>query len=142
MRKHWWFIFALIMMIIAIGLVRAVWADGPVVKQSTCLASWDAPQTNTDGSNLNDLKEYRVYYAPGITVPANIAPFVILPAPELDPPSGRQGQWACRTLPLGQGALAVTAVDTAGNESARSNPFPFVLADDVAPLAPANLRVQ
>lgn len=123
-------------------ITSAAYADGPVVKQSTCTATWTAPQTNTDGSNLADLKEYRIYYSPGITVPPTVtAPFAVVPAPELDPPAGRQGTWPCKTLPIGQGAVTVTAVDTAGNESARSAVFPFILADDVSPQPPTNLLI-
>ena len=44
--------------ILAVATFRAH-ADGPVVKQSTCSVAWMAPQTNTDGSNLADLKEVK-----------------------------------------------------------------------------------
>ena len=131
----------LILGLLTMFTLRA-WADGPVVKQSTCAVSWVAPQLSADGSNLADLKEYRVYYSAGITVPATVtAPIAIVPAPAQDPAAGATGTWPCKTLPLGQGAVTVTATDTAGNESVRPASFPFILADDVSPQAPQNLQV-
>ena len=132
--------------VIAVALVFAAasvaWADGPVVKQSTCTATWTAPQTNTDGTNLGDLKEYRIYVAPTLAALAVLTvPTAVVPAPELDPPLGKTGSWPCKTLPLGQGYATVTAADTAGNESVRATVFPFILADDVSPQPPGNLLV-
>ena len=125
-------------------LVPAIsWAQALTIKQSTCTATWTAPQTNTDGTNLNDLKEYRVYYGISvIALAASTVPVATVLAPELDPPAGKTGTWPCKTLPLGTGFMAVTAADTAGNESAKSGAFgPFVLADDVSPQAPSGLTL-
>ena len=118
------------------------WADGPVVKQSSCGVSWTAPQQSADGSNLADLKEYRVYVAAtAVGLAAQTAPIAVVPAPEVDPPAGKTGAWPCKSLAIGQWYVTVTAADTAGNESVRPAAFPFVLADDVSPQAPGSLLV-
>lgn len=114
-----------------------VYADGVVVKQSTCTATWTAPQTNADGTNLADLREYRVFVAPtaaGLT--ATLAPVAVVPAPALDPPAGATAQFSCKSLAPGQWYITVSAVDTGGNEGVRSPIVPFVSTDDVAPSAP------
>lgn len=113
---------------------------GPTVRQSTCTVTWPAPQTNADGTNLADLKEYRVYAAStaaGLT--PTLAPVAIVPAAFADPPAGALFVWPCKTLATGQWFVTATAVDTSGNEGVRSPIGPFVLIPDpdvVAPSAP------
>ena len=113
----------------------AAWAEGPVVKQSTCVASWTAPTTNADGTPLTDLAAYRLYDGAALT------PFVTVPSATAAPAPNTTVTTPCTTWPVGQRHTAVAAVDTAGNESVRSASFPFVLLDDVPPQAPSGLRV-
>lgn len=129
---------ALIVLAILVAPVLA-WADGPVVKQSTCVLTWEAPQTNADGTNLADLKEYGVYIGTAPNLMA--APVAVVPAPSSDPVAGVSISWSCSHLPLGQQYAQVDAVDLAGNRSTRTALLPFVLAEDVAPAAPTNLRI-
>src|SRR3972149_2312668 len=120
-------------LILLLGLVFAapVLAIGPVVGAS-CSMSWTEPQTNTDGSNLADLKEYRIY----VTQPPGLygsTAAKTVQAPAADPPTGATVQTPCPPgIPQGQNYATVIAVDTAGNPSPRSNESPFVL-DTVAP---------
>jgi hypothetical protein len=133
------FILALLLLI-----STPVWAQGPVINQSTCSMSWDAPQTNADGTNLTDLAGYRVYVAPSLTALAALTtPTFTVPAGAGDPPAGATGTTPCKTLANGAWVVAVTAFDTSTppNESARSTPFPFVLRDDVSPSVPSNVRM-
>ena len=119
-------------------------AQGPVVNQSTCAVSWDAPQTSADASNLTDLAGYRVYAAPTVAALAALTvPTDTVLAPALDPPAGAAGTWSCRSLAPGSWVVAVTAFDTAvpPNESGRTAAFPFVQRDDVSPSAPSNVRM-
>jgi hypothetical protein len=129
--------------ILSCALAAPARAQVPVVNQSSCSLSWDAPQTNVDGTNLIDLAGYRVYAAATAALLATVTvPFATVPAPELDPPAGKSGTWVCKTLPVGPVVVAITAFDTAvpPNESARTPPFPFVLRDDVSPSAASNVR--
>ena len=118
------------------------WADGVVVKQSTCKLQWDAPQANVDGSNLADLAAYDVYIA---STPAAVAaltvPTAVVTAPELDPPAAKIGEWPCSALPAAQYYAQVRARDTGGNASGRTPALPFVSQDDVSPQVPGNLRL-
>ena len=123
-------------------------AVGPVVTPAACSVTWDAPQVNVDGSNLADLKEYRVFVAnDAVTVAAMTTPTATLPAPAQDPAVGATATWACGSLPPAQYYVQAEAVDLAGNRSARPVPFPFVvqtgapLPDTVAPDRPRNLRM-
>ena len=111
------------------------WAEGPVVKQSTCVASWTAPTTNADGTALTDLAAYRLYDGAALT------PFATVPSSTAAPAPNTTVTTSCKTWPVGQRNTAVAAVDTTGNESVRSVSFPFVLQDDVPPQAPSGLRV-
>lgn len=121
------------------------WADGVVVNQATCQATWTAPQTNTDGTNLADLREYGVYVAATLQdLAALTAPTAIVAAPELDPPAGKTMTWlGCRQLAVGQWYAQIDAVDTSGNRSARTvPPVPFVVRDAVSPQAPGQPAFQ
>ena len=115
------------------------WADGAIVKQSVCTATWDAPQTSADGTPLTDLKEYGVYVASVAVNPT--APIAVVSAPAGDPPAAAIVTWPCKSLVPGQYYVQVDAVDTAGNRSGRSPLVPFVSQDDVPPQAPSGLRV-
>lgn len=124
---------------IALLLVAGpAWAQ-VTVKQSTCVYTATAPQTNADGTNLTDLKEYRIYYATTLAgLTATIPPFAVVPAPAADPAPGALLTWPCKTLPLGPGVITATAVDLGGNEGARVSVIPFSLQDDVPPSALTN----
>lgn len=126
--------------VMAVGLclmAAEAWADGPVVNQSTCSGKWNAPQTNADGTNLIDLKEYGVYVAATpAALAALTAPVAVVVAPELNPPAGKTAVWPCAQLATGQWYAQVDAVDTSGNRSTRSGVSPFVSRDDVSPQAP------
>jgi hypothetical protein len=136
-----------LLVLIALLLAPAVaFAEGVVVKKSTCLLTAVAPQSSEDGSNLADLKEYRIYVAatpaelPPPTGPTTMVPIAVVPAPELDPPAGRILTWPCTALALGQWWVTASAVDTSGNEGARAAFVPFVSSPDpdvVPPSAPS-----
>ena len=135
----------LLLLLAALLLLPALaWAQGPVVNQSTCTTSWDAPQTNGDASNLIDLAGYRVYAAPTVAALAALTvPTAIVPALAADPPVGATGTWSCQSLSPGSWVWTVTAFDTEvpPNESGRTAAFPFVQRDDVSPSAPSNVRM-
>jgi len=133
----------LALLLLAVAMPMTAWAQGPVVNQSTCTVTVDAPQTNTDGTNLTDLAGYRYYVAPDmVALAALTTPTFTLAAPAADPPAGATATVSCKTLTPGPWVVAVTAFDTATppNESARSVAFPFVLRDDVSPRTPSNVR--
>src|SRR5262245_13873952 len=80
-------------------------------------ASWDAPQTNVDGSNLADLDSYRVYWALFPQAPCSGTQFLVAPAVALDPAPGTRA--SLRLTNLTQGFtynVQVTAVNTSGRE--------------------------
>lgn len=88
--------------------------------------SWTAPTTNSDGTPLTDLAGYKVYCGvkTGVyTTPKNV---------------GNVLSYALSNMGLAQGTnyCAVTAYDTSGNESVKSNEVSFML-DNVAPSAPS-----
>ena len=75
-------------------------AEGVVVKQSTCMITWTAPQVNADGTPLADLKEYGVYLGPS---PASLtAPVAVVAAPAPDPATGATASLSCKGLAPGQ----------------------------------------
>ena len=84
-------------------------------------ASWTAPTTNTDGSPLKDLASYRVYYGtPSAPCPGSSRAQM---ASATSSPGPNQAV-SLRLTGLTVGTLynvAVTAMDTAGNESACSS---------------------
>ena len=101
---------------------------------------WNAPQTNSDGSNLVDLKEYHVLVGPEATGPWTQVQ--VVQAASLDPSAGEQVFVQTSNWPLltpGQYYATVRSVDTAGNPSVLATPVPFVVGDDVAPSPPSNL---
>jgi Concanavalin A-like lectin/glucanases superfamily/Bacterial Ig domain/Abnormal spindle-like microcephaly-assoc'd, ASPM-SPD-2-Hydin len=83
-------------------------------------ASWTAPTTNTDGSALQDLASYRVYY--GISPsPCAGSAFVSVASPTSRPGSNQTVSYRLTSLVTGTVYyVAVSAVDTSGNQSACS----------------------
>jgi hypothetical protein len=83
-------------------------------------ASWTAPTTNTDGSQLTDLAAYRVYFGSSAT-PCPGGTFVTVPSPSSTPPAGQTV--STRLTGLTNNTVynvSVAAVDTGGNPSACS----------------------
>src|SRR5262245_1785599 len=83
-------------------------------------ASWTAPTTNTDGSQLTDLAAYRVYFGASAT-PCPTGSFVTVPTPSATPPAGQTV--GTRLTGLANNTvynISVAAVDTSGNPSACS----------------------
>jgi hypothetical protein len=102
----------------------AAQAVGPVLNH--CNTSWTA-------SPATDIREYHVYFS---ATPGGVGSVVgIVQAPVT--------AWSCPVAltPEGQKYATVTAIDIAGNESPRSNEFPFVF-DVTVPAAASNFRVQ
>lgn len=121
----------------------SAWAEGVVVKKSTCTVKWTEPQTNVDGTELLDLREYGVYVdsAPNLMV----TPIAVVPAPNPNPILGAILSWPCNSLTVGQKYVQIDAVDILGQRSTRSALVPFVLEADVVdgpPSAPTNVTVQ
>jgi Bacterial Ig domain/Divergent InlB B-repeat domain/Fibronectin type III domain len=83
-------------------------------------ASWTAPTTNTDGTPLTDLASYRVYYGT-LASPCLGGSFVQLAATTTTPPPNQTVTYRLTSLTPGtQYYVALTAVDSAGSESACS----------------------
>jgi List-Bact-rpt repeat protein len=83
-------------------------------------ASWNAPTTNTDGSPLNDLASYRVYFGTSAT-PCPSGTFVTVPSPSPTPSAGQTV--STRLTGLTNNTVynvSVAAVDTSGTPSACS----------------------
>jgi len=72
--------------------------------------NWTAPLTNQDGSQLNDLAGYKIYYGVSQT---NLNNFV-------DIDSGLTN-YVVENLPSGTHYFSISAIDLNGNESTRSN---------------------
>ena len=126
-------LFALLLLAFAVP----AFAVGPVVG-STCKFEWTEPQTNTNGSNLTDLAEYRLYISQTAGSYGS-TPAKIIPAPLADPAAASVLQTPCPAgIPEGQNYAVMTAVDVAGNASAFSIEAPFVF-DTVAPGSPVQL---
>src|SRR5262245_14001157 len=80
--------------------------------------SWTAPTTNVDGSALTDLAGYRVYYGP-TSAPCPGSPHVNVPSTTSRPGPNLTVRSSVSGLSAGTAYyVSVTAVDTAGNESA------------------------
>ena len=121
-------------------LASAAWAIGPL---NPTTVSWTAPQTNTDGSNLNDLADYRIDLSvDGGTTWTQVT---TTPAAEPDPISGRTQSLPITSLGItqdGQYHVTLRACDTAGNCSARAAPSAPFVVNRVAPSAPGAPAVQ
>jgi hypothetical protein len=114
----------------------------PTVNPSTL--TWDAPQTNTDGTQLTDLKEYRVYVGTSPSGPWTQVAVIV--APDANPIAGATAAsllstWGTLASP-GNYYTTVVAVDTSLNVGPVAIPVPFVLGDAVAPSSPLNLRLS
>ncbi len=72
--------------------------------------SWTAPTKNTDGSNLTNLSGYKIYYG---TSSKNYSQTVSVPG-------GTTSTWTLQLAP-GTYYFALTAIDSAGGESAKTN---------------------
>jgi phenylpyruvate tautomerase PptA (4-oxalocrotonate tautomerase family) len=83
-------------------------------------ASWTAPTANTDGTPLTDLTSYRIYYGTS-DPPCPGSSFVQVASPTPTPPVAQTVAFGLTGLVTGVlYHVAVTAVDTNGNESACS----------------------
>lgn len=82
--------------------------SGPSTDNSITL-SWDRPTLNSDGSDLNDLAGYKVYY--GTSSSAYTQSIDV----------GNITSAVISSLSSGTWCFATTAYDTAGNESGYSN---------------------
>jgi hypothetical protein len=83
--------------------------------------SWTAPTTNADGSGLTDLALYRVYYSTSDSACPGPTFFQVATSTSIPPPNQRV---SVQLTGLTTGAIysiSVTAMDTAGNESACSD---------------------
>ena len=103
--------------------------------------SWTAPTTNADGSPLTDLASYRVYY--GLSTPPSCPGTSYLQFASSTPSPAPGQTVTARLTGLSTGSLyyvAVTAVDTNGNESACITPLSAVARIDfsVSPTATVN----
>src|SRR5438046_250540 len=89
--------------------------------------SWTAPTTSADGSPLTDLASYRVYY--GLSTPPSCPGTSYLQFASSTPSPAPGQTVTARLTGLSTGSLyyvAVTAVDTNGNESACITPLSAV----------------
>jgi Glucodextranase, domain B/Bacterial Ig domain len=94
---------------------------GSPVAAAVLDASWTAPTTNTDGSQLNDLTSYRVYYAT-TTSPCRGASFFQIASSGSSPSPGQQVSFKLTGLTANtRYYVAVSAVDAGGNESGCSS---------------------
>jgi len=93
-------------------------------------ASWTAPVTNADGSQLTDLGFYRLYYAVSPGTPCPGATFIQVASPTTTP-GGETISARIRGLITGTPyTAAVTAVDVNGSESACSGTAVAVAGSD------------
>src|SRR5262245_58328972 len=80
-------------------------------------ATWTAPTTNIDGSQLADLASYRVYYGSGSS-PCPGSAFISVASPTSSPASNQTVSVRLSGLVTGTTySVAVTAINTSGNES-------------------------
>lgn len=83
--------------------------DGTAIGGGRVTLAWDAPTTNIDGTPLTDLAGYKIYYGTSsgyYTKSADVGNFTGAVISNLS-----QGTWY----------FTVTAYDSSGNESTRSN---------------------
>lgn len=100
--------------------------------------NWQAPTQNTDGTPLTDLAGYRVYFG--------YATRDYVVSADVNDPNATT---ATVTVPLGLVPgdnyifIAMTAIDSQGNESAYSNEITRIInvVDDIAPNAPVIITV-
>ena len=104
----------------------------PAPTDTTIDLSWEGPTTNADGTPINDLDDYVIYYGHKsgeyFTNIKDIKPTHYI-VDNLKPNTNY--------------CFIVTAVDTSGNESVVSNEVCGITAkDNVAPAACRNLKIQ
>ncbi|MBI5663912.1 MAG: fibronectin type III domain-containing protein [Nitrospirae bacterium] len=83
--------------------------NGPSLVDNSITLAWDKPDSNSDGTDLNDLAGYKIYYGPSsnnYTQSINV---------------GNISSAVISNLSSGTWCFATTAYDTAGNESGYSN---------------------
>jgi hypothetical protein len=84
-------------------------------------ATWTPPTLNADGSELTDLASYRLYYGTSDT-PCPSATSVQVASPTSNPEGNQTMSFRLAGLAIGtRYSVAVTAVDTNGNQSPCSN---------------------
>lgn len=98
------------------GLVEST-AENPVPSPETSSVTleWDAPTSNADGSPLNDLAGYKVYYGNSSTNYTNSVDI------------GNFTSATINDLSSGTWYFAVTAYDASGNESSYSNEVSLII---------------
>lgn len=112
---RWWLWLPIALLVSTAGLFAV-----PSGEAGSLDASWIAPTTNTDGSPLTDLASYRVYYGTA-TAPCPGSGFFQVASPTSSPAPNTVVTY--KLTGLTTGALyyvSVSAVDTAGNQSACS----------------------
>ena len=82
--------------------------------------SWTPPSSNSDGSALTDLEGYRVYYG---TSPSNLNSVINISSPGIT-------SYLIENLNHGTYYFSISAIDTSGNESDRSNIAAILLNGD------------
>jgi Fibronectin type III domain len=93
-------------------------------------ASWTAPTTNTDGSALTSLVLYRVYYSTSDSPCPGSTFFEVASSTSIPPPDQTVSFQLTNLTTASIYSVAVTAVDTDGNESACSDAANAVAQDD------------
>ena len=102
-------------------------------------AAWTAPTTNTDGSTLTSLVSYRVYYGTSAT-PCPGPTFLTVASSTSSPASNDTATARLTGLVTGTPYfVAVTAVDSGGNESACSAVASAIARADYAAIVSAVL---
>jgi hypothetical protein len=127
--------FALVLATLALPALAG--AEGQVLNTGTYQGTItvDVPQTNVDGSELQDLAGCEFYAA---RTPAELdamtTPSATIVSPDANPATGAKLTWTYKgTLGLGQWYTTVACVDLAMNRGPRMAHFPFELRDGVAP---------
>ena len=101
-------------------------------------ASWTAPTTNTDGSQLIQLALYRIYYSTSDS-PCPGDTFFEVASPSSNPPPDQTVSVQMTGLTTGWiYSVSVTAVDTYGNESTCSEVASAIAQDTSASSSPQN----
>jgi len=72
--------------------------------------SWDAPDKNTDGTPLDDLTGYKIYYGPSTNYYTNV---IVI--------NDKTTNYSLQNLLPGSYYIAITVYNASGNESGFSN---------------------
>lgn len=83
-------------------------SPNPVANSGSIRLGWDAPQIRADGSPLNDLAGYRIYYG---TASGNYSQVISING-------ATTTSYTIENLPAGSYYLVLKAVDASSNESA------------------------